>query len=351
MARTGTNGIVLEYALAADFPVVGTSGQLYLALDTDILYSWQSPSYIAVGSGSSGVTDHGALTGLSDDDHTQYYNQTRGDARYSQLGHTHTASQVTDFDAEVSNNTDVAANTSARHTHANSAVLAATTASFLTTDETKLDGIEAGADVTDAANVAAAGAFMKATDDADDITEGTTNKLMTATERTKLAGIATGATANSSDATLLNRANHTGTQTASTVSDFNSAALAAAPAETATTIGTLISGATDKATPIDADSVALSDSAASNILKKLSWSNIKATLKTYFDTLYATTAQANATHTGDVTGSGALTIDKTAITGKTTVTAVGADYVMISDTSDTGNLKKAHVSDFLGAGG
>jgi hypothetical protein len=43
-----------------------------------------------------------------------------------------------------------------------SAVLAATTASFLTADETKLDGIEALADVTDATNVAAAGAVMEA---------------------------------------------------------------------------------------------------------------------------------------------------------------------------------------------
>lgn len=32
-----------------------------------------------------GVTDHGAMTGLGDDDHVQYYNQTRGDARYSLL--------------------------------------------------------------------------------------------------------------------------------------------------------------------------------------------------------------------------------------------------------------------------
>jgi hypothetical protein len=31
---------------------------------------------------TSGVSDHGALTGLADDDHTQYFNQPRGDARY-----------------------------------------------------------------------------------------------------------------------------------------------------------------------------------------------------------------------------------------------------------------------------
>jgi hypothetical protein len=41
------------------------------------------------------------------------------------------------------------------------AVLTATTASFTTADETKLDGIEALADVTDATNVDAAGALMK----------------------------------------------------------------------------------------------------------------------------------------------------------------------------------------------
>lgn len=43
---------------------------------------------------------------------------------------------------------------------AHSAVLDATTASFTTADESKLDNIEANADVTDATNVAAAGAIM-----------------------------------------------------------------------------------------------------------------------------------------------------------------------------------------------
>jgi hypothetical protein len=57
------------------------------------------------------------------------------------------------------------------------------------------------------------------TQSADTITDGTTNKAFTATEKTKLAGVATGATANSADATLLARANHTGTQSADTLTD------------------------------------------------------------------------------------------------------------------------------------
>jgi hypothetical protein len=35
-----------------------------------------------LGGGGEGATDHGALTGLDGDDHTQYHNDTRGDARY-----------------------------------------------------------------------------------------------------------------------------------------------------------------------------------------------------------------------------------------------------------------------------
>lgn len=41
-------------------------------------------SLTAIGGGGPGVTDHGALTGLGDDDHTQYHNDSRGDARYAQ---------------------------------------------------------------------------------------------------------------------------------------------------------------------------------------------------------------------------------------------------------------------------
>lgn len=40
---------------------------------------------VAGGGGGGGVTDHGALTGLADDDHPQYHDDARGDARYLQL--------------------------------------------------------------------------------------------------------------------------------------------------------------------------------------------------------------------------------------------------------------------------
>lgn len=60
----------------------------------------------------------------------------------------------------------------------------------------KLVGIEEGADKTDAVNVKAAGAFMTATNTADDIADGTKKVVMTAAERTKLAGIVTGAEVN-----------------------------------------------------------------------------------------------------------------------------------------------------------
>lgn len=70
--------------------------------------------------------------------------------------------------------------------------------------------------------------------------DATNAGVMTVADRTKLTGIATGATANSADATLLARANHTGTQLAATVSDFSTAADARITAATATGTGSLV---------------------------------------------------------------------------------------------------------------
>lgn len=52
------------------------------------LFPGLSPAQLATVDPSTdlGVTDHGALTGLADDDHPQYHNNARGDVRYMQLG-------------------------------------------------------------------------------------------------------------------------------------------------------------------------------------------------------------------------------------------------------------------------
>lgn len=63
----------------------------------------------------------------------------------------------------------------------------------------------------------------------DEIPDGTTYKQYSQTEKTKLAAIASSATANSSDATLLARANHTGTQAISTVTGLQTALDGKAP--------------------------------------------------------------------------------------------------------------------------
>jgi hypothetical protein len=109
------------------------------------------------------------------------------------------------------------------------------TEDYTSTEKTKLAGIATGAtansaDATllDRANHTGSQAISTVTGlqtalDAKQplatVLTNTTASFTTAQE-TKLAGIASGATANSSDATLLNRTNHTGTQTASTISDF-----------------------------------------------------------------------------------------------------------------------------------
>lgn len=152
--------------------------------------------------------------------------------------------------------------------------------------------------------------------------------------------VSTTATQNSTDAALRDRSTHTGTQTASTISDFNTAALAAAPAETGTTTATILNGATAKTTPVDADTVPLIDSAASNVLKKLSWANIKATLKTYFDSLYQVVL---------VSGTNIKTINGTPILGSGDITVSGSGDMTkaVYDSNNDGKIDATALPDFV----
>lgn len=92
----------------------------------------------------------------------------------------------------------------------------------------RLDAVEGDARFTDArtptdGSVTNAKVAVSAAISADKLADGTTAKVMTATERTKLAGIAGGATANAADADLRDRGTHTGQQPSTSISDFTEA--------------------------------------------------------------------------------------------------------------------------------
>ena len=90
-------------------------------------------------------------------------------------------------------------------------------------------------------------------------------------------------------------------------------------------IASSIVGTAAKATPVDADTLPLIDSADTSSLKEVLWSQVKATLKTYFDTLYNLYSHPN--HSGDVTSSG---------DGATTIATGVVDIAMHSATGTPG---------------
>ena len=71
-------------------------------------------------------------------------------------------------------------------------------------------------------------------------------------------------------------------------SDYDKLALVEALADVtdAVNIASSIHGAAAKATPVDADEIGGIDTENSNVLKKHTWTQVKAFLKAYFDTLY-----------------------------------------------------------------
>lgn len=86
--------------------------------------------------------------------------------------------------------------------------------------------------------------------------------------------------------------------------------------------GAAIHGAVTKTTPVDADTIGLIDSAAANGLKKLSWANLKTTLKGYLDTLYV--ALSGSALTGGFTAT--AVDDGTKSSGTYTPTPVGGNF-------------------------
>lgn len=146
--------------------------------------------------------------------------------------------------------------------------------------------------------------------DQDNMVDGTTNKNFTATEKTKLAGIE-----------------------------------AAADVTDAGNVASSIHGVAGKTTPVNADELGLLDSAASFALKVLTWANVKATLKTYFDTLYASISGATLADGdyGDINVSGTgtvLTIDNDSVTYAKMQNVSGTDKLLGRSTAGSGDVEE-----------
>jgi hypothetical protein len=133
----------------------------------------------------------------------------------------------------------------------------------------------------------------------------TTNNLSdlanAGTARTNLGATTVGAAmftlTNPSAVTFL-RVNTDNTVTALSAADFRTALSVPSTSEVvssleattgALTLGALIAAATAKTTPVDADSTVICDSENANATKELTFTNLKAFLKTYNDTLYQAT--------------------------------------------------------------
>jgi len=145
---------VIEASSLANLPTTGENGKIYVTTDNNKVYRWSGTAYIEISAsitlGETSSTAYRGDRGKIAYDHSQtahapsnaevnnisdtdaidltdggdsslhYHSADRN--RSNHTG-TQTASTISDFDTEVSNNTDVAANTSARHTHTNKTVL------------------------------------------------------------------------------------------------------------------------------------------------------------------------------------------------------------------------------------
>jgi hypothetical protein len=105
-----------------------------------------------------------------------------------------------------------------------------------------------------------------------------------------------------------------GTAATTAATDYATAAQGAKADSAVQDIGVATAAAAAKATPVDADGFPISDSAAGGALKKATWANFKAALKTYFDTIYQVVL---------VSGTNIKTINGSSVLGSGDITVFG----------------------------
>jgi hypothetical protein len=257
---------VIETANLAALPATGEIGKIYVTLDSNKTYRWSGSAYVEI-SASPGSTD-----AVPEGSTNLYFTNTRASAAapvQSVAGRTGavtlTKSDVglgnvdntSDASKPISTATQTALDGKAAslHVHGNidpfggvSTVIAPASVGGPVVFSSASGGLVGrGAFGTQAGNVcqgndprlADSREWTAATVSQADAEAGTSTSRFAFTPqrifqavaawwsssaaKTKLDGIATGATANSSDATLLSRANHTGTQAVSTISGLQTA--------------------------------------------------------------------------------------------------------------------------------
>lgn len=275
LAFLGSGGGVRFETNTGGFPAVGEIDIIYVAKDTGIIYQWDGVQYTELSPSSGNLVDsvNGKVgvvvidktdVGLSNVDNTSDANKPVSLATQTAL------------DGKVDENVSITGATKTKITYDSKGLVTSgsdATTSDIADSSNKRYVTDANLTVINNTSGVNTGDqnltpyFNKSVDDTDDITEGSTNKFSTASEKTKLGFISV---------------------TQSVDLDV-----------------------------IEAD---------------VNHNNAKV---------------SNVTHTGEIIGYDELTADKTLITNKTNISVATDDSILVSDTSDSGKLKKTTVQDIL----
>ncbi len=278
--HNGGDGAAIAYTSLTGAPALGTAaaldygtsaGNTIILDELARLPAVDGSQLVNLPGGGGGVTDHGALTGLADDDHSQYHNNARGDARYALL-----AKGVTNGDSHDHNGGD-------------GAQIAYSSLSGLPTLGTAAATNSTAYDAAGAASAAQAAAIAASTPIAHD--SNTSNPHSVTKSQVGLSNCDNTSDASKPVSTAQATADTAiGTAAASDATTkanaAQAAAIAACPAETATSVGGLIAGSSGKAVLVANDLLGVSDSAASNILKKTTLQNLIDSIKPIGSFLY-----------------------------------------------------------------